>query len=186
MSKYDLKNIDQWPLMMRYIVIGICCAGLIYLGYFFDVSRLTKRLDVAKQQEQDLKQQFELLFTQQSALETDISELPVLQNALNAWQKKLIKKSDLPELLNEILKIGTANGLQFNLFNPGDEVKEDMYIKMPIKVVVTGGYNQIASFISQTANLPWIVVIGNFKLSKAVGSDNVTAELVLEVYYLGK
>lgn len=186
MAKYDFNNIDQWPAALRYFIYALTCAIVIYLGYFFDISNLTKQLNTIKKQEQDLKQQFEILFNQQSILETDIADLPMLQQTLTMWQKKLIKKGDLPELLNEILKIGTANGLQFNLFNPEAEVKDGIYNRVPIKVVVAGGYNQIATFVSQTANLPWIVVIQNFKLSKQPNSDSVLCELILEVYYLGK
>lgn len=196
MLDYDLKIVYTWPWPAKFFVIGMFCALILYMGYFFDITNLARTLRGIKQQELDVKQQFITVFNQQSVLEGDVAALPKLKDLLINWQRKLIQPSALPELLNEILKIGTSNQVQFNLFTPLSEEKEGIYNKVPIKVVIVGGYNQIAGFISQVANMPWIVVIGNFTLSKEkqdtktvkeTGNEHLlTADLMLEVYYLAK
>ena len=127
-----------------------------------------------------------------------VLQFPEVLKLLNEWQGQLITGSNLPDLLNQILKIGAANHLQFSLFVPGAKKQEDDYFMVPIKVLVRGNYNQVANFISQVANLPQIVVISDFmmlKLANAAGVDEketedagaanyLTTALTLEVYYL--
>ena len=198
MLDYDLKAVYTWPWAAKLFVIGMFCALIIYMGYFLDITNLVRTMRGIKQQELDVKQQFLSVFHQQSILEGDVAALPKLKALLISWQKKLVQPAALPELLNEILKMGTSNQLQFNLFTPLPEVKEGIYTKVPIKVVIVGGYNQVAGFVSQVANMPWIVVIGDFTIAKmkqetaaekakAVGDEHLlTADLMLEVYYLAK
>ncbi|MDR3491232.1 MAG: type 4a pilus biogenesis protein PilO [Gammaproteobacteria bacterium] len=198
----NLKNFDDIPLTMQGIIIGVFCIIFFSLGYMWDISTIKKKLVTEKTHEQDLKLELEALAHTNDKLQTDVAKTPNISAALKEWQGKLVKVSGLPDLLNDILKVGTANQLQFNLFTPGAEVKEGSYLKVPIKTVVTGDYKQIATFISQIANMPSIIVIGDFLIAKQdsttpkdntatndkasvdTSNDMLRAELTLEVYYL--
>jgi type IV pilus assembly protein PilO len=197
MKNIDLKDIASLPLKIQLIVSGIVFVLIFYLGYLWDSSSLTKELVASQQEEQDLKIQIDTLLKVLALMNSDVAQLPTLENALKDWQKKLVKPSELPDVLNEILKIGTANQLQFDIFNPSPEIKEDAYVKVPIKTVVIGDYPHIATFISQVANMPWIIVINNLVITKGTnklfekkaaeqpGYENrLTAELTLDVYSL--
>lgn len=199
MIDYDIKNITNLPLKAQLLVSSIFFFVILYFGYLWDFSALNRQIASGKQQEQDLKIQVEALIDDLADLNDEISQLPKLKEMLQTWQAKLVKPSELPDLLNEILKVGTNNQLQFDLFNPGAEVKEDLYYQVPIKTIVTGDYNQIASFLSQVANMPWIVVIDNFVINKGQNklyekkiaeqpgyANRLTAEITLEVYHLAE
>lgn len=191
MMNYNLKQIYDWPLIPRSIVIGIICCVVFYLGYFLDLSGTARKLKLVRQQEEDLKIQFVSLASSVADTKKELTKYPRLINALSQTKKKLINSSELPELLNEILKMGAQNELEFNNFSPGAEVKEGEYVKVPIKVVVVGTYDQIASFISQVANMDRIVAVGNFVLAKnqiktptepTLLTNRLIGELTLEVY----
>ncbi len=198
----NLQNFEDFPKVIQFTIIVICCLVFYYLGYMFDISSLNKKLSTTQEQEQELKTELEALSKNISKLQDEVSASPSLTIKLKEWQGKLIKSSQLPDLLNDILKIGTANQLQFTLFNPGAEIKTGPYLKVPIKTIVAGNYIQIATFVSQIANMSSIVVIGDFTISNessnlttAPKSENETtvplpkplnAELTLEVYYLSE
>lgn len=186
--------------MIRGLIIGLVCAIVFYLGYLVDIAGLKKQLVVSQQQEADLKRQLELTILKQAVIRDDLSQFSELQRLLNRWQKEFITYAELPQLIDKILKIGAANHLHFSLFNPGAEVKEGLYYKIPIKVIVAGNYHQLADFVSQVANMPSIVVVGNFivsnenrndmlgaKLAAQAAAENLlTATLILEVYRLAE
>jgi type IV pilus assembly protein PilO len=81
---------------------------------------------------------------------------------------------------------------------PATEEKGIFYNKVPIRVVVVGSFNDISAFLSEVANLPMIVVIGNFtmtsedqssligeKLAKQAAAQHLlTAEFVFDIYNL--
>jgi type IV pilus assembly protein PilO len=198
MPKYNLNNIYEWPMTTRYLVVGLICAIVFYLGYGWDISALKTQIANAQAKEDELKSQLTFVINKQIKIEREAAQLPKMQASLVEWQKKLINYADLPELLNQILKLGGNNQLHFSQFNPGAEKKVDIYLKVPIKVIVVGGYHQLASFVSQVANMPWIVVVGDFTLSKenkndvlgsklaeqATAENLLTAEITLEVYHL--
>ena len=198
MAGYSVNNIVEWPRSLRFLVMLLVFALVFYGGYYFDLLALSHNVLSVKQQEENLKQQLEIVFAKKAALEDEISQLPALEHILTFWQQKLIKPKELPELLHQILKTGVSNDLQFVYFNPGAERVEGIYSTQPIKVVVVGNYHQIANFASQIANMPTIVVIKDFTIVRGdldamagagaagpAGSHNhLSAEFSLEAYHI--
>ena len=200
MKNYDLKNIYDWPMRLQLLVFFIVFCMAFYAGYRWDILSMQERIENIQREEGDLKQQYELAVSKEALIRNQTNQVVQLKQLLAVWKSQLIKKSELPEILNEILKIGANNQLAFTLFNPGPESKVGAYIQKPIKIIAVGGYHQLANFISQVANLPWIIVVGNFTLSKdnrseLIGEklaqqaeiDNLlTAEMTFEIYHLAE
>jgi type IV pilus assembly protein PilO len=223
MKKMNLSNIYEWPLITKLLLFGLVFILAFYLGYWFDLSGQVQNLSHAKQQEDDLMQQIELVIRKDKLIQADVARLPGLQTELIKWKKQLVSFKELPELLNMVLKLGGDNHLFFSLFSPGEpenvtltadstpanppdqaavvpeqNAKKIIYVKVPIKVVVVGNYHQIASFISEVANMAWVVAIRNFTISnenetallgaklakQAEAQRLLSAELMLDVYHL--
>jgi type IV pilus assembly protein PilO len=198
MARYDQNNIYEWPRALRFLIVLLFFMLVFYGGYHFDLVALSQRVLAVQQQEKDLKQQLKIVYSEKVTIENEISQLPALKGVLNVWQKKLAQPKELPELLHQILKLGVTNDLQFVFFNPGVERTEGTYSSQPIKVVAVGNYHQIATFVSQIANMPTIVVVKNFTIAKgnataiastapavpSVTQDHLTAEFLLEVYHI--
>lgn len=194
--KYDINTFFEWPISAKAVVIAVVCLIVFFMGYLWDIAPLKGQLVSKKQEEQDLKSQFEMVFAKQISIQNQVSQFPKLKDKLSEWQKKFVQPTGLPGLLNEILKIGESNQLQFDLFSPGQPVKEGDYFKVPIKVVIAGNYHLIASFLSQIANLPTMVVIGDFNITRVDAqpkpeddhavADLLKVELILNIYYLAE
>lgn len=185
MNNMSLNNIHEWPLITRLLLLILVFLAVFYLGYRFHLAGQVQSLSRAHQQEVDLKQQIEFIVQKNQAIKSEVSRLPKLQAELVKWKRQLVNYNDLPDLLNQILKLGADNSLFFSSFTPGDSVKVAVaeagaasaqsdppastanisFDKVPIKVVVVGTYHQLAAFISQLANLPLIVAIENFTVS---------------------
>jgi len=198
MKGIDFKNIYEWPLIRRSLVIGLVCVVVFYFGYRWDLSSLGTSLTSNRQQESDLKNQLETVISKEATIRDYTSQYSDFQLLLNQWQKKMIRYNELPGLLNDILKMGANYQLYFSLVDPGEDTKEGDYYKVPIKIVAVGSYHQLSEFISQVANLPQILVISDFTISRENKNDELgaklaaeateknllTAELFLEVYHL--
>ena len=189
----NINSFADIPAALKVAFVGLICAVIIYFAYMVDFSYILHVIASNQKKEGDLKISVQAMVDGENTLQKSISDLPDLLVTLIKWQGQLIKPTELPDLLSEILKIGTGNNLQFDLFSPGDKVKVDLYYKLPIKnLVVSGSYNQIADFISQLANMKWLVAITNFgiikkeldkKLPAAAVTGALVAEINLEVYY---
>ncbi|HVY53474.1 MAG TPA: type 4a pilus biogenesis protein PilO [Gammaproteobacteria bacterium] len=193
LKKIDLRNFYEWPLLARSIIIFLVCVGVFFGGYFFDFSNLSSQIYARYKDEQDLKSQIQSILKIEESMEGSVSQFSELVGMLDSWQAQLISANNIPDLLNQILRLGSQNHVKFILFTPGDKSKKDDYFVMPIKAIVLGNYQQLASFISQLANLPQIVVINNLSIASTAEKDKsdngeaanqLTAGLDLEVYYL--
>jgi type IV pilus assembly protein PilO len=181
---------------------ALFCLIIFYLGYQWDISSLKKELASSQRQESDLKLQLQGLIDNLNAVNNDIAQLPLLQDLLKKWQTGLVTTESLPDTLNEILRLGTNNQLQFQIFSPSSEIKDDAYPtyrRIPINSVVIGQYDQIATFLSQVASMPTLVVISNFEILQGQNklydkkealepgyADRLTAAISLEVYSLAE
>jgi len=195
----NIQNFEDFPTPLKIVLMTLVCAIFYCLFYVLYISDLNRRLSKQVTQESELKTQYQALSNTINTMQDEVDETPKIQAQLTEWQGKLIKSSQLPDLLNEILKIGTSNQLQFNLFTPGAEIQDGPYLKVPIKTVVAGSYKQITTFVTQVANLSSIVVISDFSISTEESPTNIVikdnanneikikpliADLTLEVYYL--
>ncbi len=176
-------EMDLFPARWRYVLIGLICLPMIVLFYWQDILPLRQELLIKQQQEKQLMSELQQLYSQENSLEGSMAQLPQTKTLLNEWQKKFIKYSDINKLLNEIIAISKRNQLKIKLFESGAVAPENNYAKQSFKIVLVGDYMHATQFIEQMANLPWIVVVGNFSLAK-LSSAEYSTELQFYVYYL--
>lgn len=166
MKNYDVSKIYEWPFAIQFIVIGLVTFIISYLLFVIDISSLKSQINSATQTEDDLKSQLNMGFQKEVVAVSDVTKLPDLTNTLKQWQSKFITHEQLPELQDQILKYGKDNQLKFNSFNPGPDVKDGNYKKIPISISMTGTYDQIGSFLSQIVNMNYFVKLGDFTISR--------------------
>jgi type IV pilus assembly protein PilO len=177
MKNLNLNMIYDWPIGARAGVLGMVFLIVFMLGQYWKISPLKTNYQDLISQEADLKQQFQLAVVRKDVLTDEMVEYPSLQSILMSWRKQLPLDVDLPELLNQILKMGASHHVFFSMFDPGVETKLNPYWNVPIKMIVVGSYDQVALFLSQLANLSWILSIGDFTFSDENKNDVLGAKL---------
>jgi type IV pilus assembly protein PilO len=102
-------------------------------------------------------------------------EMDVLQQKLDEALAELPESADLDELLAQLNEIGRKSGLEISAVEPTPEESAQIYVKIPIKMALTGNYHEIAMFLQSLANLRRIVNVNNLQL----GSPTLKAEKVV-------
>lgn len=100
--------------------------------------------------------------------------------------KLLPPESSVGNLLAEITKLGTENGLRFIYFRPTAGEVFGYYAAIPIDISVVGQFHQIATFLSGIANLPGsVVAVNQFLLMHSEKSDSnlLTLQFRATLYY---
>ncbi len=176
-------------LFWRRCLIAVFCTVIVGVMYCWDLTDLRAELLTKQEEGRGFKQQFDLLLYQETAVESDIAQLSEIKKSLAEWQEKLIRENDLPQLLRQIIVTGKANHLQIKIFPPGEEVQENQYLKVPIKLMVIGDYFATANFIYQITNLPWFVVVSDFVIAKTQqlgAAAKMTTSMELDIYHVQK
>lgn len=76
----------------------------------------------------------------------------------------LPNSDEIPSLLTGISQAGKKAGLTFLLFAPHSEVKKDFYAKIPVKMELSGSYNDLGMFFDSLAGLSRIVNVTRFSI----------------------
>jgi len=181
----SFSEIGKWPAYMQAIVIGLVAFIIIVLAYWFVGRGQFDRLSGVKSEEASLKQQLEVKHHTLARLEQLQVHTLVLQKTFQQIINSLPDQTQVPALLEQISKFGTTNGLSFKLLRPLKKQYQDYYAEIPIKIVVVGGYHQVANFISDIAGADHFVsfhefIIQNEALNKQL-KDKVSDGSKLEM-----
>ena len=102
-------------------------------------------------------------------------EMDVLQQKLDEALSELPEQADVDELLAQLNEVGRKSGLEISTVEPTTEQPAQIYVKIPIKMSVTGNYNEVALFLQEVANMRRIVNVNNLRL----GTPQVKSEKVV-------
>ncbi|KVW96884.1 type 4a pilus biogenesis protein PilO [Thiobacillus denitrificans] len=167
LNKLDLKTLADWPLPTKLAALGLLFVALVVAGWWFDWRGGMETLDAAKQKETELRSVFTTKKNQAINLEAYTRQLADIEQAFGALLKQLPNKQEMDALITDVNQAGLGRGLQFDLFKPDAETASEFYAETPIRVKVTGGYHDIAAFVSDVSKLSRIVTLQNIALEPA-------------------
>jgi type IV pilus assembly protein PilO len=181
-NELDINDMASWPIIAKAILIAFLCMLIGGAGYYAIISDSIKKLDQTKQQEIDLKSQFEVRASQASSLNAYRQQMVELEEMLKNQLKQLPNKNEVAGLLDDISYIATNNGLKLIRINWEPEVKKDFYTELPMRIELSGDYDQLGQFSADIAALPRIVLLGNFTINKKdTDSKSVNNNIVNDI-----
>ncbi|MCA1978888.1 MAG: type 4a pilus biogenesis protein PilO [Thiobacillus sp.] len=167
LNKLDLKTLADWPLPTKLVTLALLCVAIIAAGWWFDWRSGLESLDAAKQKETELRGVFTTKKNQAINLDAYKKQLADIEQAFGALLKQLPNKQEMDALITDVNQAGLGRGLQFDLFKPEAETVSEFYAETPIRVKVTGGYHDIAAFVSDVSKLSRIVTLQDISLEPA-------------------
>jgi len=175
----DVNDVGRWPLVFRAGVISIVFAVVVGLGvYWFVVEDRAPQLKNAQNEEQNLRVSFESKQRKAANYDAYRAQLRQMEQSFGTMLRQLPGETEIPSLIVDISQTGLAAGLQERLFQPQAEIPRDFYAEKPIKIVLSGGYHEIATFVSGVAALPRIVTLHDISITPE--SDDSYDRLILE------
>ncbi len=181
----DFNDIGGWPLPLKVVAIVAVSIGVLIGGYYYDISGQIENLEAAQKKEKELKEVFRTKQNRAVNLQAYKDQMVEMERSFGAMLRRLPSKTEVAELLVDISQTGLANGLEFELFKPSNEVPAEFYAELPIQIRVTGQYHQFGQFVSDVAKLPRIVTIHDISikpLGKKEGSRGLMMEATAKTY----
>ena len=186
----DLRNLDvndvgRWPLLFRVGVIALVFVMVTSLGiYWTIIEDRAPQLNRAQEDEQTLRVTFENKQRKAANYDAYKAQLEQIEQSFGTMLRQLPGETEIPSLIVDISQTGLAAGLQEKLFQPQPEIPKDFYAEKPIKIRLSGGYHEIANFVSGIAALPRIVTLHNINITREdTGSyDALSLEVTAQTY----
>lgn len=161
----DFNNVGSWPLAIKIILWTIAFVGALALGYFLHVTNLQTELANAQQKEVQLRSEYENKAFEAAHLEAYRKQQEEMRESFEAILRQLPLDTEIPGLIEDITLVGLKNGLSFTSIDLQTEKQHEFYVEKPIKIVVTGSYHDLGSFVSDVADLSRIVTLHDFSIS---------------------
>jgi type IV pilus assembly protein PilO len=181
----DVNDVGRWPLPFRVAVIVIIFAVVVGLGiYWFIVKDKAPTLDRAQQEEVAYRETFENKQRKAANYDAYMALLAQIEQSFGTMLRQLPGKTEIPSLIVDISQAGLGAGLQERLFEPQSEIPKDFYAEKPIKIRLSGGYHEIAKFVSAIAALPRIVTLHDIIITRENQErfDELSLEVTAQTY----
>ena len=185
MKGLDANDIGRWPLIFRAGVIGIVFAMVVGIGiYLTIIEDKAPALKRAQDEEQTLRASFENKQRKAANYDAYKAQLAQMEQSFGTMLRQLPGETEIPSLIVDISQTGLAAGLQEKLFQPQPEIPRDFYAEKPITISLSGGYHEIANFVSGVAALPRIVTLHDINITPDNPNDfdNLTLQVTAKTY----
>jgi type IV pilus assembly protein PilO len=185
LQSLDINDVGRWPLAFRAAVIGIVFVVVVGFGiYWFIVEDKAPLLERERASEETLRVTFENKQKKAANYDAYKSQLSQMEQSFGTMLRQLPGETEIPSLIVDVSQTGLAAGLQEKLFQPQAEIRKDFYAEKPIKITLSGGYHEIANFVSGVAALPRIVTLHDINITPEASNsfDKLTLAVTAKTY----
>ena len=185
LQSLDVNDVGRWPLAFRAAVIVIVFIAVSFAGIWFTIIKdKAPQLKRAEAAEQELRVTFENKQRKAANYDAYKAQLAQIEQSFGTMLRQLPGETEIPSLIVDISQTGLASGLQEKLFQPQGEIPKDFYAEKPIKIQLSGGYHEIAKFVSGVAALPRIVTLHNIVITPEEQGvyDSLSLEVTAQTY----
>lgn len=181
----DANDVGRWPFAFRIAVIALVFMIVLGIGVYLTIVKdRAPQLARAEQEEQTLRVAFESKQRKAANYDAYKAQLAEMQQSFGTMLRQLPGETEIPSLIVDISQTGLAAGLQEKLFQPQAEIPKDFYAEKPIKIILSGGYHEIANFVSGVAALPRIVTLHDISITPETKDsyDQLSMEVTAKIY----
>ena len=185
LQSLDVNDIGRWPLVFRAAVIGLTFLAVLLLGIWFTIVKdKAPTLERAQEEEVALRTTFENKQRKAANYDAYKAQLAQIEQSFGTMLRQLPGETEIPSLIVDISQTGLAAGLKEKLFQPQSEIPKDFYAEKPIKIQLSGGYHEIANFVSGIAALPRIVTLHDINITPEQSEtyDELSLEVTAQTY----
>jgi len=161
----DFSNMGSWPLAGKAVMVALVFLLVLAVGYWAVIGTELDDLARIERKEIDFKRDFEKKQAKAVNLEAYKRQMQTIKDSFQTLLQQLPKADQMAELLDEISYAATGAGCELMSANFAKDKDADFYTEKPIQIQVTGGYHQLADFVSRVSRLPRIVTLHDFSIT---------------------
>ena len=175
------SSLSRLPLIARF-GIGAGLLGLIGLAYFVVFyGELASAIKAAENKEKTLRDELSDARKVEFAYQKDLAELNERKQRASELQKILPVDTEYPSFLSSVQSVANVTGISLTAWTPQQEIPEEFYARVPMKLELTGRFHQVAKFFYGVGQLDRIINMENISVTdpKAEGDETMVKVEVL-------
>ena len=165
--------LNRLPVAAKFAVgIGLVAVlAIAYVVVFY--GDLSNSINTAKSEEVRLRRDLAEARKNEFVYEKDLAELTLRQQRQRELNKMLPTNTEYPAFLSAVQNVANVTGVSLTAWSPNQEVTEEFYARVPMKLELSGRFHQVAKFLYGIGQLDRIINMENISLGdpKQVGDD---------------
>jgi type IV pilus assembly protein PilO len=158
------NSLSRLPLGAK-IGVGAGLFTLVGVAYFvMGYSEVSSQIAAQKRQEVQLRQQLANARESEAVYLKDLADLTEKKQRQRDLNKVLPETAETPAFLSALQGVANVSGVALNSWDPIDEVNQQFFAKVPMKLVLSGRFHQIAKFFFGVGQLDRIINLENIIL----------------------
>lgn len=169
------STLDRLPLAGK-IGVGLLFMALVGALFFvFVYEDLSNELQQAKRREVTLQGELRTAQAAKEAYQKDRDEKIRSEARAEQTKKVLPDDPETPAFLASLQQTATVAGINLTSWAPVDEIPQEFFAKVPMKLTLTGRFHQVARFFFGVGQLDRIINMEDIqmKIANKTGSGTV-------------
>ena len=137
--------------------------GLAYFVVFY--GDLASGIKAAENREKQLREELADARKAEFAYQKDLAELNERQQRARELQKILPVDTEYPSFLSSLQSVANVTGVSLTAWTPQEEIPEEFYARVPMKLELTGRFHQVAKFFFGVGQLDRIINMENISIT---------------------
>ena len=180
------------PTSQKVALLVVVMRGIGAAWYFLMYEEATAKISAENARIPTLNKELAAEREVAANLDKYRAEIDELKGQRDEMRSRLPDSAEIGDLLQQVHSQAKIVGLEISRFERGDTVQESLVARIPVRMVLTGTFQQIASFYYNLGQLKRIVNVGDIELTtRRKGDqpeeDRLTANCVGTTFqYLGE
>jgi type IV pilus assembly protein PilO len=169
MMERVLEALNKAPNSVKWGGLAAFIVAVTAINFFFFVEDAADTIQKQAGEQATLEHQLAEKKTIADNLNELRKEMDSLDQKLQEALTELPERKDIDELLAQLNDVGKKSGLDIAKVEPTAEAQDSFFMRIPVKMSVSGNYHEIALFFQEVANMRRIVNVNNitFKVNAA-------------------
>lgn len=166
----SLSRLPAWGKLL----VGVVAVFLTVTAYWFVFySDVAAKIEGAQRQKTQLASDLAQQQQAQASYFADRDELALREQRARELNKVLPPDAEEDAFLSTVQAASNAAGIDLDSYAPLDEVPQNFYAKVPMKLEMSGKFHQIAKFAYELGKMDRIINVENIQLTdpKVVGDE---------------
>jgi type IV pilus assembly protein PilO len=161
------STLDRLPPIAK-VGVGFLFAVLIGVLYFVVFySDVDTDITNAKNREKNLLQQLAEAEKSREEYQKDADEKTRREQQAREQKKILPDDPEMPAFLATIQDVATVSGVNLTSWSPTEELPEEFYAKVPMKLTLSGKFHQVVKFFNGVGQQDRIINVEDIQIKKA-------------------
>lgn len=171
------SSLDKLPPVAK-VGVGALFAVLVGLLYFvIFYSDVDNELTSAQRRQTALQGELAKAQISKEEYQKDLDEKTRREQLAREQKKILPDDPEMPAFLSSLQGVASNSGVNLTSWSPVDEVPDQFYAKVPMKLTLRGKFHQIAKFFHGVGQIDRIINVENILLKQPkMEGDEVTIE----------